>query len=608
MATYGERHKYASAMDPIWANAYLGATTSIEPGKAMKDLINLPASGIENVEISVIDPSKFEAIPREMFAEARRAGRYLIKDFIKEGRPTPISLHSPLVEPTGFAENKWDEGAWKSASQQLAGVVEKAALLGPSVPVTIHGSHVPSVQTRYDQKEADRLRTELEVSESRSGTSPEHQQLLASLKQGIIPQMMTVVDPISGELKQMTGGEQYLAPGIKHFVSPQEHLRLQNERQWENMQRQIMAIYTEGVRTEQLIAERESQGKNADFLKKSLQTYSDELSRAISGTYDHVARADPNAFKRVPEAEQALKQGDVLGALLAIPANKPPILLQPTEDFAREKAAETFANVAMRSYDIATHPEKFMDKERVKELQAAGVTDISKAPIITIENVYPEAAFGRGESMRQLIEASRNKFAEKLVQERRLPQARAKEVAKNLIGTTWDVGHINLLRKYGYSEEKITEEIKKVAKDIKHVHLTDNFGSYDAHLAPGMGNVPIKDMLEHIKKGGKIPPEIRGIVEAGGYVMSFGDNPTLKTLQYFNAPVYGFQSPTSWGGESPIGGTYFMGSSGYSAGYGMMLPPIHYGEYGAGFTGLPTALGAVPGVASKSAFAGTPNA
>ena len=165
------------------------------------------------------------------------------------------------------------------------------------------------------------------------------------------------------------------------------------------------------------------------------------------------------------------------------------------------------------------------------------------------------------------------------------------------------------MRRYGYNEKQIAEEVKAIKDDIKHIHIHDNFGSFDAHLAPGMGNVPIQAILKELQKEGKIPPEIRGIVEAGGYVMSYGENPTIKTLQYFNAPVYNFQGAPSWGGENPLGGTYFMGSGGYSAGYGLMLPPIHYSEYGAGFTGLPAALGAVPGAAGqKSAFAGTPNA
>jgi len=609
MATYGEKHKYASAMDPIWANAYLGATTSIEPGKAMKDLVNLPASGIENVEISVIDPSKFEAIPREMFAEARRLGKMLIRDFTKDGKSSPISLHSPLIEPTGFAENKWDEGAWKSAQQQLAGVVEKAALLGPSVPLTIHGSHVPSMQTRFDPQRANKILQEMyahakHLPGQEQAFLDHNKQAIDMLKRSEIPEMMTVVDPTTGQLMPLQTREQVYPSGEKRTLLPFEQLEMASHSQWDDMANKLK-VYWKEMEEAQMNMQRPGIAgtpKEREWANYA-QAYANELDREALSIFQRINKTAPEAAQRMQEALKEVPKDEQLQrlafALKDMPA-PPGRLFVPTEEFAIPKAAETFANVAMRSYDIASKPSE--------ELRAAGVTDVSKAPIITIENVYPEAAFGRGESMKALVDASRNKFAERLMQEKHLPQAKANEIAKNLIGATWDVGHINLLRKYGYNEEKITAEIKKIAEDIKHVHLTDNFGYYDAHLAPGMGNVKIKDMLEHIKKGGKIPPEIRGIVEAGGYVMSFGENPTLKTLQYFNAPVYGFQNAPSWGGENPAAGNYFMGSGGYSAGYGMILPPIHYGDYGAGFSGLPAALGAVPGVASKSAFAGTPNA
>jgi hypothetical protein len=611
MATaYGQTGSYFTAMDPpggrpkdlpLWANAYLGATTSIEPGKAMKDLLNLPASGIENVEISVIQPDKFEAIPREMFAEARRLGKMLVRDFTKEGGASPISLHSPIVEPTGFAENRWDENTWKSNQVQLAGVVEKAAVLGPSVPVTIHGSQVPSMQTRYDPAGAEAIRNEIKA---RGETSPESKQLIKDfLLKGEIPQMMVAVDPVSGELKPL---QAEFRAFTKQFESPQKKLEVYNSSQWLSQQQQLAGYQAEIARIGAMASQATNPAERAE-LKKAEAVYKDSLRTSAATLLEHAYKADTSIIKR-PEVVEALQREDYVGAIMAIPSDNPPKLIRPVEDFAREKAAVTFANAAMRSFDIATNPEKVLGKERAEEIRAAGITGVDKAPIITIENVYPEMAFGRGESMQNLITASRTEFENRLVAERHLSKARAKEVAKNLIGATWDVGHINMLRRFGYNEEKIAEELKKLAPDVKHVHITDNFGSYDAHLAPGMGNVPIKDFLKILEKEGQLG-KVRGIVEAGGYVMAYGENPTLHTLKYFNVPAYGFQGAPTWGGEPPVLGGYFMGSSGYSAGYGLMLPPIHYSEYGAGFTGLPAALGAVPGAAGqKSAFAGTPNA
>jgi hypothetical protein len=434
------------------------------------------------------------------------------------------------------------------------------------------------------------------------------QQIEHMHRTGEIPEVQWVVDPTSGEYVPLKASEHTYPWGEKRVLLPFEQLGMINNTQWDSMANKLKAYWKEIAEAQNYAAQ--SSGAAKDKWENYAQTYGAELQRETLAIFNRIAKTSPETAQEYQAEVKGLSPGAALKHLADkfMMLEKPPCdLFMSMDKFAMPKAAETFANTAMRSYDIATHPEKFMDKERVKELQEAGVTDISKAPIITIENVSPEMAFGRGESLKALVQASRQKFAERLMQEKHVPKAEADKVAERLIGATWDVGHINLMKRYGYDKEKIIAETEKIAKDVKHVHLTDNFGAFDAHLAPGMGNVPIPEIIAKLKEKGKIK-DVRGIVEAGGYVMSYGENPTLKTLQYFNAPVYGFQGAPSWGGENPAVGNYFMGSGGYSAAYGMILPPIHYGDYGAGFSGLPAALGAVPGAASKSAFAGTPNA
>jgi hypothetical protein len=617
---YGQAGSYMTAMDPNkapsniqWANAYLGASTSLEPGKAMKDFLSLPASGIENVELSVIDPQKFESIPREMFSEARRLGKLLIHDFTKDGRPTPISVHAPMMEATGFAENKFDENQWRATQQHLNSIVEKAALVGPNVPLNIHASQLPADQNLYNPKKAGEMLKELERYEQVAGGKD--QELRNYLSQGIIPQMMIAVDPVSGQLTAVQGEFREPAPGLRHFWSPQDKLNNQNRTQWDEMKRHIFDYFAERQRTEDLMKTPGMLPQDIDVLKKRYASYDQDFSSATFTTLDHVYRADPGVFtedekKTIKQAyleQDAAKVAKILGSIGTRERPKPPRLLIPAEEFTLPKAAETFASAAMRSYDISSNPEKFLSKEDAKDIRAAGIMGVAQAPIITIEN-ETDRAFARGDSLRLLVDKSRKMFEDKLVAEKHIPQQKAKEISEQIIGATWDVGHINLMKRYGYNEEQIAAEIKKIKDVVKHVHIHDNFGSFDAHLAPGMGNVPIQAILKELQTEGKMPKGVRGIVEAGGYVMNFGENPTLKTLEYFRAPAYGFQGAPSWGGESPMAGGYFMGSSAYSAGYGLMLPPIHYSEYGAGFTGLPPSLAAVPGTAQRSQFAGTPNA
>ena len=133
---------------------------------------------------------------------------------------------------------------------------------------------------------------------------------------------------------------------------------------------------------------------------------------------------------------------------------------------------------------------------------------------------------------------------------------------------------MNIHRKHGFSEEDLKKEFEAMSKHIKHVHLTDNFGSYDSHLPPGMGNVPFKQYFEELKKKGYTGETI---VEAGGFAKSFERSPYPITLEAFGAsPFYG-------------------GTGSYSSGYGEMLPGIHYETFGAGFSNLPSELGGVRG-------------
>jgi len=56
-----------------------------------------------------------------------------------------------------------------------------------------------------------------------------------------------------------------------------------------------------------------------------------------------------------------------------------------------------------------------------------------------------------------------------------------------------DIGHANLFGK------KPQDFIKKFAKQLKHVHLHDNNGFEDQHLAPGKGNIGWTELIKYLK-------------------------------------------------------------------------------------------------------------
>ena len=84
------------------------------------------------------------------------------------------------------------------------------------------------------------------------------------------------------------------------------------------------------------------------------------------------------------------------------------------------------------------------------------------------------------------------------------------------------------------------------AKIIGHVHIDDNYGYQDDHLAPGEGNAPIKDMIMLLKQKG-----YKGemIVEPGAdyYTDLSGFHSVMKTWRLFGSPVYGASSGVSAG-------------------------------------------------------------
>ena len=257
-----------------------------------------------------------------------------------------------------------------------------------------------------------------------------------------------------------------------------------------------------------------------------------------------------------------------------------PKIFEEVESFAMDRASDTFGNLAMKSYE-----------------EFGG-----NAPIIAIENFQPGTAFSSAEKLKELVDNSRKNFVKHLVKEKGLSKSEAKSVAEKQLGVTWDVGHLNMIKKKGFTDKDVLEETKKISNDktmVKHVHLTDNFGFADSHLAPGMGNVPFKKIMEQLEKTGRLD-EMRKIVEAGGLDQHFKKSPHGLTMAAFGSPIYGMKAGPYWNQVSDIQGSYF-------GGYGTLNPSQHHSMYGAGFTTMPVELGGqMPG--DQSRFGGTPMA
>mgnify|MGYP001558870836 FL=1 len=118
-------------------------------------------------------------------------------------------------------------------------------------------------------------------------------------------------------------------------------------------------------------------------------------------------------------------------------------------EFAIEKTSDSVANAMARMY---------------KKLKDEGKGSEKKMPFIAMENFFVNTPMARADELRKAVKISREKLAEKLVNECRLSKKDAEKEAEKLIGATWDVGHINNLRRVAkeLGETMSTEELKEM--------------------------------------------------------------------------------------------------------------------------------------------------
>ena len=263
----------------------------------------------------------------------------------------------------------------------------------------------------------------------------------------------------------------------------------------------------------------------------------------------------------------------LIGFMNELQSDFEPKIFTTLGEFTNESTTKTFANVAWDSYD------KFG----------------SKAPIISIENPPYGGAFSTGEELKEIVEGAREKFVEK-AQEEGMSKSQATKQAKKLIGVTWDVGHINMMRKHGFEKEDILKETEAVQPLVKHVHLSDNFGMEHTELPMGMGNVPIKEIMDKLGKEGF---EAKKVIEAGNWWQHFKSPPVKESFQAFGSPLYAMDMGSYWNQSLAL-------QQGYFGGYGMMLPQGNYNTFGAGFSQLPAELGGQQPGAKGSNMSGRP--
>jgi len=447
-----------------------------------------------------------------------------IRQFAKINKVT-LSTHASanVIGFAGLREDRFDDSVAQQAVYEVKRAIDFAADTTDGGPVVVHTGEFPRpiceagkefLAHKDEQKKAmwglvdknGKMRTML----TRDYTVP---RVKMKEENGVmVPEVDKkgeyVVEELSFEMFQQQAKKEGV-PAEKLFFKEfmeKERLRASAERKrWENqgneykkhydvlkkMEDSIQAlakknpeaaIYTakQYAREKGIAPSIESEEEYDDFKKnplKFIEKHRDHLKKEISYSYENSVAAARQ--EREIELEIGNREKGIPGTIKTL------------REYAEEKSAGNIADLGMYALEV----------EKKKGL---------KNPLfIAPENVFPEQFGSHPEELRDLILKSRKAMEEKLVEQKKMSREKAKQVAEDHIKATFDIGHANTWRKYFQgSDEDFKKWFKKQTKElldkkiIGHVHIADNFGYYDEHLAPGQGNAPIEDFIKQVTKAG----------------------------------------------------------------------------------------------------------
>lgn len=559
----------------------IGMATDPRTANQLQEISTKLNVGTKTIEMSTVGSDVFESIPKQHFKEINRLAKLTgIK----------VTVHAPIVEPAGISKEGYSDTNRIGTERQMINAVEKAHEVNPdgNVIVTFHSSGaIPGEMKMKGKNQPDEVYVINTDSGAIAGRIP--------LKERFFP----------GE------GEKGNGPSVK------TELKKLNEEQWSQHKTQLSYNlargyeYAGGV----LGAVEAEMEKNKGNTPTNFEVHEDmnfrigksfigdsyrEFKQLYEQAYKQSNEEDRNkliefgkkAEEKVKQLKQIEKGNDVVSTAKQILLQKEiindglkvlheieiPETFQAIDEFARDKTATTFGNVAFESW------KQFKDK----------------SPIISIENPSIGGAFATGEDLKKVIEDSRKKFVEIATRPTKeggagLSESEAKKEAEKLIGATWDVGHVNMMRKFGYEGKDVVKQTEAIAPFVKHVHLSDNFGLDHTELPMGMGNVPMEEIMKRLGKEGF---EGSKIIEAGNWFQHFKTAPFVQTLEGLGSPIYSSGTGPYWNQSAGL-------TQGYFGGYGTFLPQINYETFGGGFSNLPAELGGQrPGAAQGSRMSG----
>ncbi|MFH1711256.1 MAG: sugar phosphate isomerase/epimerase [Nanoarchaeota archaeon] len=585
----------------------LALTTDGRTANQLQEVSNKLNTGAKVMELSGSDPGLLDSIPKQQFKEINRLSKLTGSE---------MTMHGPQVEASGYDKQGWSEANRQNVERQMALAVERAHDLNSNgnIPVTFHSTAMlPEMETKVMEKDEHGIRKQVSkefyLVDPRTGAmlnplKPTERFFPGDIAEGEKQKPFNPEEELKrinkDQWSQTLGninfsalrGEETLRGSIEHN---RERALSQgvSEEEFDKVQSRFFKEYAESRKNpasfeklpEEIKKAHEDEFKRFDhasiFLKdayrglkemynmaykesseedrKKLNAYADSIKEKVNAGIE----TDP---EKMQEFAEVIQNGvKVLNGMT-------PSIYKPMKEFVMDKSSTTFGNVALSAW------KKFGDK----------------SPIVSIENPPAGGGLSTAEDLKELIVKSRGKFVEAAMKEG-YGKGEAEQAAEKVIGVTWDVGHINMLKKQGYEDKDIIKQSEIIAPFVKHVHLSDNFGMEHTELPMGMGNVPTKEIMEKLGKEGFSGKKV---IEAFQWWQHFKSPPLVPTMEAFGSPLYPMLNQPSWNQMANTYGSYFAFPSAY-------MPETHFSLYGGGFSNLPQELGGqMPG--KQNRLTGTP--
>ena len=568
----------------------IGISTDPRTANILKEVSEKIAPGQKVIELSLIDIGEATAsIPKQHYDEIRRLSKLT---------GVEVTVHGPITDASGFGERDFNESQRQMVERKLLQSMEKAHQINPdgNIPVTFHTSNRLPGPTWERNEEGN-----------------------------MITAVMPVVNRETGQINQVKEMEHYSPThlGKKETWGVHKQLDMMNKNEWSDSIDQVKFNVQKAseimkdihpIFVNKYIQLRMGEINEKDLLPEEKQyaqqinfagAYLDEAQKKAGGLFDRASKIsdtekDERATSILKQTAEdyskllgakdgkidvarhfnPLVQSQAIFALTDGLETLSPNLYVPSEKYALDKTAESYGNVAFEAF------KKFGYKK-----------EKDSTPLMLIENPPAGGGLSRAEDLKKLVEKSKERFVKKATEELGLSKSEAGKRAEELIGVTWDVGHINQLRRFGFTGKDIIKEAETIAPLVKHVHLSDNFGLDNVELPMGMGNVDFKEVMQKLGVNGE---KARKIVEAAHWWQFQQTSPMGVTMEALGSPIYGMNMAPYWNQKDALW-------QGYNSGFeGNWLPQTNYETFGGGFSNIPKELGGQRGQTGRSRMGGTP--